>query len=75
MAKTFIDINIFPAWENIITGMDIDVMPKAENHTIGAKCACNPTVEVDGAHLLIIHNSYDKREFIEQAIEIMNGGE
>lgn len=41
----------------------------------GVDCPCNPTVEVVGANLLIIHNAFDHREIVEQAIEIMNGDE
>lgn len=73
MAKAFLEISVFPAWENIVTEMDVDVMPKEENHIVGSKCPCEPEVEVYGGRLLVIHNSYDKREFIEQAIDIMNG--
>lgn len=75
MAKVEVYINITPAWKNVVSDNgDIDVMPTAEEHQQGVKCRCRPTVEVQGAYLLI-HNSYDKREFIEQAIAIMNGDE
>ena len=74
MASLEANINIFPAWQNVIseTG-DIDVLPIGENHACGAKCVCEPNVEVIGANLVIVHNSFDKREFIEKAIAIMNG--
>lgn len=76
MAKLKVDINITPAWKNVVSDTgDIDVMPTAEEHQQGAECRCRPTVEVQGAYLLVIHNSYDKREFIEMAIAIMNGDE
>ena len=39
----------------------------------GVDCPCEPTVEVIGASLLIIHNAFDHREIVEQAIAIMNG--
>lgn len=54
---------------------DIDVMPVEQGHTRGAKCVCNPVSEVIGANVLVVHRSFDKREFIEQAIEIINGDE
>lgn len=74
MAKLNVDVKIVPAWENVISeNGDIDVFPVAEKHEQGAKCNCRPFVEVIGAYILVIHNSYDKREFIEQAIAIMNG--
>ena len=63
-------------WENHLSNNgDIDVLPTGEEHTIGADCICSPTVEIVGAKLLVIHNSFDKREFIEQAVAIMNGEE
>ncbi len=55
---------------------DVHVYPLNDLHehlTIGTGCPCEPTVEVIGANLLIIHNAFDYREIIEQAIEIMNG--
>lgn len=75
MAKLEATITINHAWQNVIseTG-DIEVMPIEFNHTFGADCSCAPTVELIGANLLVIHNSFDKREFIEQAISIMNEG-
>jgi len=75
LAKLEVDVNIIPAWKNVISESgDVDVVPTNEDHDTGAKCKCRPSVEVHGAYLLVIHNSYNKREFIEQAIDIMNGG-
>jgi hypothetical protein len=74
MKKLSVDVKIIPAWENVIfENGDIDVFPIAENHEQGAKCNCRPSIEVIGEYILTVHNSYDKREFIEQAIAIMNG--
>ena len=42
-----------------------DLMPHSE---VGVNCACNPTVEVHGVCLLVIHNSFDGREMMEEAI-------
>lgn len=55
---------------------DVHVYPLSdlsEHVTVGAGCPCEPTVEVIGANLLIIHNAFDHREIVEQAIVIMNG--
>jgi hypothetical protein len=54
---------------------DLDVIPLDDlwPHIDGAKCPCDPTVEVIGASLLVIHNSFDHREIVEQAVDIMNG--
>lgn len=56
---------------------DVNVLPvdDLKPHIESADCECNPTVEVIGASLLIVHNSYDHREIVEQAIDIMNGEE
>lgn len=40
--------------------------------TKGVECPCNPTIEVIGKNLLIIHNAFDNREVVEEAIAIMN---
>jgi hypothetical protein len=44
-----------------------------EHITVGVDCPCKPEVEVVGASLLIIHNSFDHREIVEEAIRIING--
>ena len=38
----------------------------------GVDCHCNPTVKVEGAGLIIVHNAYDHREIIEQANEVLD---
>ena len=48
---------------------DLHVYPiddKKEHTLIGADCDCDPTKEVNGANLLIIHNAYDFREIAEE---------
>ena len=55
---------------------DIHVSPADDlkKHIIkGTNCHCKPTIKVVGAVLIIIHNSYDHREIIEQANEIIHG--
>jgi bisphosphoglycerate-independent phosphoglycerate mutase (AlkP superfamily) len=39
-----------------------------ENHL----CACDPKIKDEGGTLIVIHNSYDGREALEQANEILN---
>ena len=56
---------------------DVHVYPLNDLHEHiieGVECLCNPTVEVIGADLLRIHNAFDNREVIEEAVAIMNGG-
>lgn len=50
---------------------DIHVIPidDLREHEMSTKCPCNPTIEVVGAVLLITHNAYDHREFVEQIEE------
>lgn len=44
-----------------------------EHDTDGLTCWCEPRVEWEGAEPLVIHNSADGREAVEQAEEIVNG--
>lgn len=44
-----------------------------EHDTDGLTCWCDPRVEWEGAEPLVIHNSADGREAVEQAEEIING--
>lgn len=40
---------------------------------VGPDCPCKPEIKLYGAHLLVVHNSFDHREIVEEAIRIMNG--
>jgi len=53
---------------------DIHVVPlnDLKEHTLSADCDCEPTVEVVGARLLYIHNSWDHREFFEDLETLIN---
>jgi hypothetical protein len=47
---------------------DVHVYPindKREHVLEGTNCPCEPTVEVHGAHLVVIHNAFDFREVAE----------
>jgi hypothetical protein len=51
---------------------DLHVYPKNDLHPHildGTDCPCHPIVRVDGEGLLIIHNSWDGREYVEEARE------
>ena len=59
-----------------MTDSDVHVYPLKdlqEHITVGVDCPCEPRVEVVGASLVIVHNAFDHREIVEQAIDIMNG--
>ena len=47
---------------------DIHVIPANDlhKHIMSVNCPCEPTVEVVGAVLVITHNAWDHREFVEQ---------
>ena len=47
----------------------IDDLEEHELH--GTQCKCNPKVDFSGEEILVIHNSFDMREIIEQANEIL----
>ena len=58
---------------------DRHVYPADEEHlhivsgpTSGIDCPCKPRVEVEGGALVVVHNSFNHREIIEQAIDVMN---
>ena len=55
---------------------DIHVYPVndlREHITDEPGCLCDPEIRVEGATLIYIHNAFDHREIVEQAIDIMNG--
>jgi len=54
-------------WAVFRSENDIDVIPTNDikEHISGVDCLCNPKVEIEGACLIIIHNSYDFREVKE----------
>jgi hypothetical protein len=63
-------------WEVIQSDSgDVDVLPLREDHSRGAGCICGPRVDIEGANLIVIHNSFDNREIVEEAVRIMNGVE
>ena len=51
---------------------DIHVMPvdDLKEHLL-ENCPCKPRIEVVGANLIYIHNSWDGREFVEQVEEML----
>lgn len=44
-----------------------------KEHEESSLCECSPTVEVyTNGNVLIIHNSFDRREVVEDALRIIN---
>jgi len=52
----------------------INVLPvnDLKEHVENTTCWCNPKVEIVNGEMLVIHNSKDGREYLEQAIEELN---
>jgi len=44
----------------------------SEKHEESSMCSCEPTVDISNEYVLIIHNSFDGREAVEWANEILN---
>jgi len=55
----------------------INILPLDDlyEHIATEMCECNPRVETINNSLLIIHNSYDLREIVEEASLILRGKE
>jgi hypothetical protein len=50
----------------------IHVLPvnDSEEHILDSTCSCNPQIEnAENGHLLVIHNSFDGRELIEELLD------
>ena len=47
-----------------------DVKPHKESST----CECEPRVEIVEGGMLVVHNSWDGREWVEKANTILNKG-
>lgn len=43
-----------------------------EQHRESYSCSCVPRIEIESGNMIIIHNSFDGREGIELANEILN---
>lgn len=41
-----------------------------KDHVEQSTCPCEPEVVVEGGDLIIVHNSWDGREGLEQALEV-----
>lgn len=53
----------------------IHILPindEMEHEEEGTACRCDPKLITDEAELIVVHNSADGRELIEQAEEIKN---
>lgn len=43
-----------------------------EEHIEETHCNCNPKIIINEVELIVVHNSYDGREFEEQIKDILN---
>lgn len=39
----------------------------------GSQCKCEPKILEEYGHMIVVHNSFDGREAVELAKEILNG--
>jgi hypothetical protein len=65
-------------WQSYtMTNGDVHVIPLNDRygHLLENECGCNPEFRVEGSGLVIVHNAWDHREIVEQAIRILNGEE
>ena len=46
-----------------------DIKPHEEE---GTQCSCKPRLEIHNGEMIVIHNSFDHREAVEMAEEILN---
>ena len=52
----------------------INIIPlnNLKDHIENQFCDCNPKIIVEDGEEILIHNSYDRRELIEEAEKILN---
>lgn len=52
----------------------INVLPINDlmEHIEDSTCKCNPKVVFENGEMIVIHNSYDKRELVEVTLEYFN---
>jgi len=55
---------------NIIIEANINIIPVDDlyYHSESVDCSCQPKINIENNIMIITHNSYDKREIIEQLI-------
>jgi hypothetical protein len=60
--------NCLHEWENY------HVLPNNDKkeHSETYKCHCNPTIKIESGNMIIVHNSFDGREGVEWANEILS---
>jgi len=50
----------------------IHILPTNEDHEDTTSCSCEPEVEYINGNMLVIHNSFDNREVVEKAKEVLS---
>ena len=43
-----------------------------KEHTEDSTCECNPKIFFENGEMIIVHNSYDKRELVEETLKYFN---
>lgn len=54
--------------------MSINILPRNDikEHVEDITCACGPEVIIENGEMIIIHNSYDRREVMEFVNEVLD---
>jgi len=66
--RCYLYVHGWAVYKGLCGNADVDVIPlhDLQPHLPGLYCPCEPTVEVVGAVLVITHNAWDHREFVEK---------
>jgi len=58
-------------WIEEIEPTEFNVIPMDDlrKHELSGDCECNPKIVEESGQLIIVHNSYDKREIVERLYE------
>jgi len=46
-----------------------------EEHLLNSTCKCKPKVVIENGEIILVHNSFDKREIIEELLQYFNKDE
>lgn len=70
---TFKDIyHVHPVSDTEDHILKCDFMVAEGVHVVYCMCKCNPTFKEENSSLIVVHNSFDGREGVEEANEILN---
>ena len=59
-------------WAVLETAAGLHVVPDDEAHVLRSDCPCGTRVEWENGRPLVIHGSFDGRETLERAVDLLN---